>query len=316
MQSYFDAHCDTISKSYDQKTGLFDSSNHLDLNSAKNIKKYAQVFAIWLDDKLYAKDNAVERFFSLYNFFTDQTQKNSDKMIFCKNKKDYDSALESGKIAAFLSIEGAIALGDELDNIEGFHELGVRLMTLTWNFENFLGSGVFSKNTDEKLTVYGKQAVARMKKLNMIIDVSHLNEAGFWDVMSMEGGIVVASHSNSKTVCSHRRNLSDEQFRAIVNTGGGCGINLFPGFLAPVYKNSADVRDIIKHIEHFLSLGGQNAIFIGADFDGIDTLCTDIDCPCSLNILREELMRLNYNDNLIEDIFYNNLERLMLKSLI
>lgn len=308
MFEYFDSHCDTITVCLDSCQEINENLGHIDLKKAKSFKSLSQVFAVWTADEVKG-EQAVKRFLQVYDYFLAQTQKYQDQIMFCKNKEDYKEARQQQKVAAFLSIEGGQVFGGQIENIKKYHDLGVRMATLTWNGENDLGYGCMCGSV-KGLTPLGKQAIGQMKELNMIIDVSHLNETGFWDVLE-NGGIIVASHSNAKAICPHKRNLTDEQFIALMKNGGGAGINIYTPFVG----KQVTLDHIIAHIEHFWSLGGENSVFIGADYDGIDTTLPELKDITGMEKLYSRLLQKNYSENLLHKLFYKNLETIIIKSL-
>ena len=176
-------------------------------------------------------------------------------------------------------------------------------MSITWNNDNPFCGGI--ENNSKGLTESGKETIYIMKKLGMVLDVSHISDVGFEEVSSIDGLRIMATHSNSRSVCAQNRNLTDSQFLKICELGGVVGLNTYPIFLNGTEK--ADVTDMIRHIEHFCSLGGEANIGLGADFDGVEVKMNDIDSCEKMNILINELAKLNYTDTLIRGIYCENL---------
>lgn len=308
MIRYFDAHCDTLTAAEAAGDGLYRNSGHIDIARAGGFSGYAQLFAIWLSDGLKGEE-AVNYFEKIYRYMTFQAGVNADRLSLVSHRAALLKAEEEEKIALILSIEGGHGLGGRIENVARFHSMGVRLITLTWNGENELACGCFGRKNGG-LTPFGQKVLEEMRRLFMIIDVSHLNERGFWEVME-GGGNIIASHSNSAAVCPHPRNLTDEQFLALVKNGGGTGINLYRA----VVGGREGIDDVIAHIEHFLSLGGEDAIFMGADLDGIDQPPYNIDDISHILRLYEGLLKRNYKEDLLEKIFYTNLRSIVLRAL-
>jgi len=182
-------------------------------------------------------------------------------------------------------------------------------VNLTWNYENAL-SGSNAEGADKGLTAQGRAFVERMQQLGMLVDVSHLSDPGFWDVAELSaraGKPFIAGHSNARALCPHRRNLTDEQFTAIIKARGVAGLNMCADFVA---EEGPTVDDLAAHIEHWMSLGGQDSAAIGGDWDGTD-LCPGIDDITGLEALYERLLRLNYPEDLVRNIFYNNMMRVV-----
>ncbi len=308
MIRYFDAHCDTITRTADAGLSMYESDMHISFSKLERFKNYAGIFAIWQDDTKTPAE-AYDGFFKYYDYFVSEIEKRKDIVAFCKERTDYETAVKEGKIASFLSIEGGLPLNGRLDNLDKFYKMGVRLMTLTWNRYNGIADGI-TEETGRGLTDFGREVVAHMGKLNMLIDVSHLSVRGFYDVMEAHKGIVVASHSNSIKECSHRRNLTDEQFLMLKASGGGSGINLYADFISD--RQTAHISDVVRHIEHFMALGGEDSLFIGADFDGIERTVKGLSDVVHIENLYEELLKLNYKERTVQKLFYDNLERIML----
>lgn len=255
---YFDLHCDTISECYLKKCGLSENKLHISCRKAEKYETWAQVFAVWMPDGMRGTQ-AWERFKNVCRTFKNETLQNG--IDACGNSNELENALSSkNKRAAILSIEGSAALGGNIDNLSKAYEIGVRIITLTWNGACEAGGGCLDGGG---LTGFGFELLERMKKLGIIIDVSHLSDRGFYDVASHTDNSFIASHSNSRAVCDNPRNLTDEQFREIVSRKGIVGLNFFPDFIG---GNSIDL--MISHVDHFLNLGGEKTLAVGADFDG------------------------------------------------
>jgi len=291
--SLFDAHCDTILKVYTENENLYDCPFDINIKKLLEFKKASQVFAIFNEGNLLSNDiiNIIHLLKS--------------NMKDCKVKTNTKS-LE--KTNAFISIEG---VGNTKDlsaiDIERFYNEGVRIISLTWNQNNRLCGGILNNN--EGLTLQGKKILKKMSELNIILDVSHISDEGFYDCFENFDGKIVATHSNSRTICPHMRNLTDDQFMCIKKRGGVVGMNLYPLFINN--SDTAYTKDIIKHIEYFLSLGGENNIGIGADFDGIEYKMKDISDVSKMYILFDEMKKLNYSDEIIDKISHKNFENLL-----
>ena len=200
---------------------------------------------------------------------------------------DIEENVSENKISSILALEGGEPLGGDLGKLRHFFNRGVRLTTLTWNRENALGYGALT-GSDLGLKPFGKACIESMDALGMIIDVSHLNEAGFWDVCALAERPFMASHSNARAVTGHKRNLTDGQIRAVAAKGGIIGLNLCPAFLNETEK--ADINDIYRHIERFLALGAGEHIGLGCDFDGVPSLPEGVLGVSSLKYLNEALV--------------------------
>lgn len=262
--NYFDLHCDTIAECYNHKVSIWENDLQLCVRRGSAIKNWVQVYAIWMDDTL-TDEGAYLYFKEVCDYFKKEVDKHSEKIVCCLSSQEIKESLEKGKRVAVLAIEGSKALGGKLEHVEAFYNQGVRLMTLTWNGKTLVGDGCMVEGAGG-LTDFGKQVVLKMNELGMIVDVSHLAEKGFWDIVNMSEKPFIATHSNSKSVCNHPRNLTDEQFKIIVQRKGLVGMNFYPLFINGT--DEADIKELLNHIDHFMALGGEDIIAMGSDFDG------------------------------------------------
>jgi len=301
----FDAHCDTISAIALYSGGcLRENKLHVDLMRAGAYRPYAQFFALWAPPDLIAQEGNKSVFCREYRVFQREMKINEDKIVHCRTMEEARRAAAAGKAAAFLSVEGAQLLGCSLQGLRTAWRLGVRAINLTWNRSNIL-SGAHDHEPERGLSHAGRLFVLEMQKLGILVDVSHLSERGFWDVMELAKRPVLASHSNARALKNHTRNLTDRQFTAIIETGGVAGINLYAGFLG----NDPSVDEALDHIEYFLDLGGAKHICLGFDLDGCDTLPAGFRGIEDAYLLYDGLLRRNWNETVARDIFYHNLER-------
>jgi membrane dipeptidase len=180
------------------------------------------------------------------------------------SKAEAERAKAAGKLYAFLGVEGMAAIGDDLSGIDRYADWGARLGMLTWNEENLLATGA-GGDPDKKLTDLGRQAVRRMWDRGMLVDVSHLNDGGFWDVMNLADGPVIASHSNCCALCDVRRNLTDDQLRAIRDTGGVVGLNVYHAFVHAEPEKQT-VETLARHAVHMAEVMGVEHVACGFDF--------------------------------------------------
>ncbi len=305
MKRIFDAHCDTLCEILEKGESLENSSGMVSAPMIREYKSYIQVFAAWVDGK-YPLMQAI----MLRDKFMTETKNSSLKII------DSSDALEdirsNGGYGAILSLENGSALCGNIEMVDVLYRLGFRLITLTWNGSNELGFGAVDSLRDS-LTPFGKEVVKRMNALGMVIDVSHLSEKGFWDVAECSEMPFVASHSNAKAICNHPRNLADEQIKEIISQRGVIGINLYDSFLSD--DGNSDINKVIEHIEHIMSLGGENSIGIGTDFDGIPKSAKGLENVSCLKKIADELLLLGYSEEQIDKIMYCNFERLFVECL-
>lgn len=302
MMNFFDLHCDTLTKALDENKELYENDLHISLKRAAKYGYYIQCFAVWIPDELRGAA-AMELFNRAYRKLIFEQKKHEDVFSICRDVNDIENPIKSeNKIGAILTVEGGAVLGGRLENVNYLREKGVRIMTLTWNGTCEIGDGVGVTNA-RGLSEFGKKAVKEMEKCGIIVDVSHASEKMFYDVCEISGKPFIATHSNSKKVCNHRRNLTDEQFKIISERGGIVGINFCKEFLSD--KKSLGFDDIIKHAEHFLELGGENTIAFGSDFDGCDVSGEIAGIEYTEN-LYEYFLKKNYNQNVVDKIFFGN----------
>ncbi len=306
---YFDLHCDTISECRKKNLSLRAAPGlSVSLEKGSRYGTWGQVFAIWLEDELRG-ENAYRYFSDLAAFFAREMERNSDLASFCRSSGDIRKAEEAPKEIALLSIEGSAALGGRMEHLYDAQQAGVRLITLTWNARCEAGDGCMVPDAGG-LTPFGFDLVREMNRLNVVVDVSHLSEKGFWDVARTSQKPFVASHSDSKALCGVKRNLTDDQFRELVQGGGLAGINFYKNFLA---DDNAVPDDILRHIDHFLRLGGENTIAVGSDFDG----CELVQGIHGLEDMADLYGRVagEFGADIADRIFYSNVRRFFAENL-
>ncbi|AQS59294.1 peptidase [Desulforamulus ferrireducens] len=262
-----DGHCDTLTVLTQQNRtlGYSSSRGHLDLPRLRQGGIDVQFFAIFVGPENSIQPVSYTN--EIITLFQDSMLANSSDICHVKNSEEIKKALSANKICAVLTIEGGEALRGSIEQLEEYYRQGVRALTLTWNGRNELADGVGLGKEAGGLTVLGRQVVQRMAEIGMIIDVSHISQPSFWDVMSEVKVPLVASHSNCFSLCNHPRNLTDEQVRAIAVRGGVIGVTFVPQFI-DLYSASLD--RLLDHIEHLYKVGGIACIGLGSDFDGID----------------------------------------------
>lgn len=303
----FDAHCDSVSR-FLTETGdsLAQSTGHLDLERVKGFAPYAQFFALFADSAQPGPP-MWERYHALLERFRREIKDHADRVAFCRTAEEACLAARRGKAVAFLSVEGAELLDCDLEKLESAFLDGVRAVNVTWNHANAL-SGSHKDRPEQGLTPWGIRFVRRMRELGMLIDVSHLSDPGFWDVLEYAPGPIIATHSNARDVFFHTRNLTNEQITAIINCRGVMGLNLFVDFIG---TPPATVDTVVAHLEHVLELGGEDTVALGGDWDGADPLVDGFRDIAHWRVLYEELLRRNYSKTLIEKLFYNNMMRIV-----
>jgi len=308
-----DAHCDVITKIMSTDEELYSNTRHFDLQRAKSHKSFVQFFAAYISPDYYP-NKAYQRCMDIIKTYKVQIEKNKEHVMPIMKYEQIDTAINQGKIAAILTIENGAALEGDINKLDEFYELGVRSIGLTWNGSNQIACGVGGDNLNGGLTPFGAEVVTRMNKLGILIDVSHINETSFWDVINTSGAPIIASHSNAKKLCPHQRNLTNDQFSALIKNNGVTGINLFPLFLNE--SGIADINDILNHIEHFMGLGGENNVGIGADFDGISSTPKGIHGVECLGKIFEALLSKNYTEEQVKKIAGLNFLRVLKQTLL
>lgn len=304
---YFDAHCDTIYRCLRTGAQLRENDGHLDLRRASAFGRFAQVFALYQDPEEVPQGSTMVREGQLlHQKFLREMEQNRDVIVPCRTGAEVDRAAADGKMAAILSIEGAELIGCDPGQVETAAEWGVRFLNPVWNWPNVL-SGTNCRDTDRGLSPLGADFLRQLEACHICPDVSHISDPGFWDVVRLARGPVVATHSNSRALCPHRRNLTDDMFRAIRDTGGVVGLNLYRPFVGP----AGTMEELVAHVEHFLELGGEKALCLGGDLDGCGTLAAGMQGVQDMPRLWQALAARGYPQALLEDLFWNNLWRMV-----
>lgn len=302
----FDLHCDTaealLGESLNEAGSLRSNTCHIDLERGKALDGYCQCFACfttpYMEEWFHLSPIVVfERELATIQREVD---KNSDVISIAYSPEDIEENLNAGKMSAILTIEGPAGFGFDPEMLYDLHKIGFRISTLGWNERNSLtGSNV----TGEGLTEEGKRYVREAQKLGMLVDVSHISDQGFWDIMDITQAPVIASHSNSRAVWEHSRNLTDDMFRAICRTGGVAGINQYRAFVG----EAPDLDNVCDHIFHFLELDPSGKhISLGGDLDGCDSFSDGFYGVESYPTLAQRLMERGLEEKMVQDIFWNN----------
>lgn len=306
-----DMHCDTL-LSLDENTHLRNNDLDIDLIKMKQSNYLLQNFAIFTNyDKV--KDRVPYVLKNINKFYKEiEANKDLIKQVF-----SYKDIEENKLMSAMLTLEEGDVINDDLDILELYYRLGVRMIALTWNFKNSIGSPNFTPNPDryqmlrtlntiDGLTDFGKEYVKKCNELGIIIDVSHLGDKGFEDVLELSTKPIVASHSNSRAICDVARNLSDEMILKLHKNNGVMGMNFCEDFISN--DSNGSVENIIKHIDHIKELGCIDNIGLGSDFDGIKKRNEMSDCS-QMYMLIDALKEHGYSNEEIEKICYKNVLR-------
>lgn len=271
----FDLHCDTLSALWErerrgERVSLAKNDLHIDLAKLREGGYVGQVFAAFVNTAREADPYAA--ICEQIRLFERIASKNR-RLYHVKEAADLRRAQAAGSLAAVLAVEDAGVTCGEIERIEELHRMGVRLMTLTWNHPNAIGTpndvGHNLPKAEDRLTPIGVEAVRAMERLGMAIDVSHLSDGGFYDVLAHTACPVLASHSCARNRCDHVRNLTDDMIYQIARRGGVVGVNYYDAFLCR--GRCADMGDVVAHIKHMVKVGGVDVVALGSDFDGIPT---------------------------------------------
>lgn len=323
-----DMHCDTIAEIYERRKqgesiGIRKNDLHLDLEKMKRGDYGLQNFALFTS--LEREKRPFEYAMNLLDTFYEEMEKNQDVIGVVRSYEDIEKNWRKGRMSALLTIEeGGVCQGN-LAYLRNFYRLGVRMMTITWNYPNELGYPNYLKpekaldegaaDTQRGLTETGIRFLEEMERLGMIIDVSHLNDAGIWDVFSHTKKPFVASHSNARALVPEcPRNLTDEMIRKLSERGGVAGINYYTDFLhrrddwKDGQQKKSLISDMVRHMKHMRNVGGIQCIGLGSDFDGISGVL-EIRDGGDMPLLEEEMRRQGFLPSEIEAVFHGNVLR-------
>ncbi len=326
-----DMHCDTIFEIEKQNCNLRENHLHIDLKKLKQSNYLLQNFALYVPLKEFDKNynditspnkNPLKDVLTLADYYYRQLEANQDLIAPVYTYEDIEKNEKAGKISVLLTIEeGGVCLGS-LSVLRMLYRLGVRMMTLTWNFPNEIGYPNFGLdekgipslthfNTKDGLTETGFTFLEEMERLGMIIDVSHLSDAGFYDVYNHTKKPFVASHSNARTICGAGRNLTDDMIRKLSLRGGVTGLNFCSDFLVlpkEREQNKDTITALINHAKHITNIGGIECLGLGSDFDGIPTN-ESIPNATYMSQLYDTMKKAGFSENDLDKIFYKNVLR-------
>ncbi|MBZ9636258.1 dipeptidase [Clostridium sp. FP1] len=305
-----DFHCDTIMKFMDKnlESVLKENNLNVDICKLKKANSIAQFFALFVE--LDKANDPLEYCLLMVDKFYEELEKNIGDIALATNYQELMDNMKKGMISAFLTIEEGGVLKGKTQQLRNFYKLGVRLLTLTWNFPNELGFPNKNKEDRSKgLTDFGIEVVSEMNNLGMIIDVSHLSDGGFYDVANYSKKPFVASHSNSRSISNHPRNLTDDMIKVLAARGGVMGICFEKQFLGS--NEFSRVEDMACHISHIKNVGGIDCISIGSDFDGISNQGLEIKNIGEIEKLSIALNKNNFSSEEMDKIFYKNAIRVI-----
>ncbi|RKJ58271.1 hypothetical protein D7Y09_02080 [bacterium 1XD42-1] len=258
---FFDLHCDTLTETNEKGRGLLNDGFQLSIDRLPD-DRWCQCFAIYIPDNLRGPA-ATAYFERTVRFYQAQLRLHVSRMQTVRTSNEIETALDAGRVACMLTVENGSVLAGDIKNVRKLAQAGVKILTLTWNGANEIAGG---QENGEGLSFFGRMATSVLEQNGVILDVSHLSDRAFDDLAQHAKRPFIATHSNSRAVFGHKRNLTDRQFEHIVSIGGLVGINFYPQFING--GKDCTFEEIADHIQHFLSLGGENTIALGSDFDG------------------------------------------------
>lgn len=288
---YSDLHCDTVTRCFEKKESILMATGHINAFKSKQLGEHRQCFALFVDDSKRGR-TAFSYLKRLVSFYENEREK-----------------LENTNIKPLLTVENGAALGGDSDNVDFLFHKGVKMMTLTWNGENELAYGA---DCDEGgLKRFGKEVISQMEKKEIYVDVSHLNEESFYDVVSFTRAGLIASHSNCFSLIPHRRNLKDEQIRLIIESDGLIGLCFHAPFLS--VRGISNFEMLYRNIFHVLSLGGEDCLCFGSDFDG-GSMVSELSSLQKVKNLYGYLKGRGLGEKLLEKIFFLNSQKLFIEA--
>lgn len=321
---YIDMHCDSLmllaARNLGKSADLFDTNvTSVDFKRMQEGNALAQFFAAFiLPDAVWdmwkLEPMSHETYISeCRRHLLENVEKHSDIIAMAYNGYDVEKNKAEGKMSAVLTMEDGVAVGGNMENLKRFYDMGFRALSLTWNAPNCFGAPN-SKDPEVMntgLTDFGKEAVAYMQELGMLVDVSHLSDGGFYDVADICKKPFVATHSNCRVLCPHQRNLKDDMIRILGNAGGISGINFGPEFLnEDITCKDSTVALMAKHARHMANIGGVDCVALGSDLDGIGGNL-EISNSSSMGLLEAALQKEGFTGSEIEKIYYGNALRVM-----
>lgn len=302
-----DLHCDALMKLSDAKGKLcFKDAPELDVNLEKMQKGgiKLQAFAIFVYPSLASTNQFQEVLDQIHYFYTEVLGKNPEMKLI--RKWSEFSELKEHEIGAILTLEGVDPIGNDLHQLTILYELGVRSIGLTWNSGNLAADGV-AESRGAGLSHFGKRLVEWCNQHDVFVDVSHLHPNGFWNVMEL-AKYPIASHSNATAICDHRRNLTDDQIKAMIERDAMIHIVFCPPFVKKggnSFESTVSIEDVLSQIHHIVALGGIHNIGFGSDFDGIESKIEGLsDASMFPNLITA--LKAHYSDEEIAGFCYQN----------
>lgn len=314
---YWDLHCDTLTEAFRQKAKDF-FQLHTTMVTPKKLEQgdaMGQVFAIFMPDLERQPEDSeflpdIDYITRLAHIFQQSVQNPEGPFHMVCGGGDVLQCQSNGKIAALLALEDGRVVQGQLERLTWLYQLGIRLITLTWNHKNCFGAPNSQNPTEMNtgLTSFGTDAVRFMEELGLLVDVSHLSDGGFWDVVRVSRKPFLASHSNCRALCPHPRNLTDAMIRAVADHGGVIGITLEPKFLTDPPEST--LEGVVRHVQHAVRVGGRDCVALGSDFDGVSG-ALELSDASQMPRLFDALRNAGFSCDLCEAIAFRNAVRVL-----
>ncbi|WP_059170183.1 dipeptidase [Bacillus sp. FJAT-27445] len=300
----FDGHCDVLLKLYEDKEIQFTNSPKLQasLNGMKSSGIKVQCFAIYVPTEI-GPEHLFDAAEQMAKIFHEKVVNENEGVVHVRSKEEI-VRLKENEIGAMLTLEGCDAIGSDIEKLKTLLGYGVSSVGLTWNWANAVADGA-KEQSGRGLTPFGREVVELLNETKTWCDVSHLSERGFWDVIELSD-YPMASHSNSYTLCRHPRNLKDDQIRALIRRDSVMGLTFVPYFLTQ--SGEAGISDILAHLDHVCSLGGEDHVGFGSDFDGIEKTVNKLASIYDYSNLVNELQK-HYSEIQVEKFLFENMEK-------
>lgn len=305
-----DAHCDLLYKMFlNHSVSFSEAAEDVDVTFSrlKEGNVALQWFAIFLPPS--PRYHQFENILTYIDLFRAKIASHPEVAII-QSKKDWIQAIAANKLGVMLSLEGVEGLAGRMEWLRIAAYLGVRSIGITWNPANWAADGV-GEPRNGGFTVQGKNLIRECNRLNLLLDVSHLSEKGFWELAELSDRPFAATHSNCYSLCPHPRNLNNEQIRHLIRSQGRMGITFVPQFVS---ENSPDLNRLLQHIDHVCSLGGENIVCFGSDFDGIDNKLPHLEHPGHYQNLVEQLEK-RYTNQQVQQFLFGNWHSFLLSQL-
>ena len=299
-----DAHCDVLNRICDENEELYSNTGSFSVEKIQKYDGFIQFFACFISPRFYSDPHS--RLKLLINKFDEEAEKNTSTIMKCRSFSDMEDALKAGKCAAFLTSEGGEWIRGTED-IEFAYNKGIRVIGLTWDYWNRFASGA-GDTYDKGLSDAGKEIIRKMNSLGICLDVSHLSDKAFHEASKMTTLPLLATHSNSRSVYGHKRNLTDEQLKIIAGSGGFAGVNMYKNHLG---NKNVTAETVAGHIKHMADTAGEDFIGFGCDFDGMESMPDGIKGANDTDKILNFLSRNGEKTTFIDKIAHKNLQRVI-----